>query len=295
MSCKRQKTDHKEFNIINKIIDKNIDYSNEVINNFIYSQYIYNESLESFIKNIKITISKLNYTAYIHFTNNIIRIISFNSPSFYYGKIKIFLSDSKDVNKYTIQYEYIDGCKSYMYKIYRWIHINLISNNLNTILIHNPQINENIYQINDQYIIILFDRLLSNNDSFVKSAIYDIANLIYNKSNHIKLIENNIIEILLQFIFDKYTNFNINWINIMNCTIIVYHLLCINNMMNLLEKNVELFPETIVMENGEENEKYLNIKDNIKNKLRIIISNNSNILLLKMFIDLCKNIYNKLQ
>ena len=244
------KKSYKPFPIIGNIVDYDSQYSNEYKDNTFISEYAYyDSSILSFMNKVKQIVNRLRFSTYEDIEHNELKILSFNPPllSFFHIKITtdnntlcnnyeykpINISDEKcsdnydKYDKYVIIFEFIEGNKNYLFNLYRWININLLQiyyDKINITYQYHPQIINNISIIEDIYIIILLDRLMSNNDLFIEDAIVNICKLMYNAINHELFIKNNVLEYLFEYILKKYDKFNEkNWQNIINSALVIYY------------------------------------------------------------------------
>jgi hypothetical protein len=313
---KKQKFDHKPFEIVTKLLDTNTQIVSIPNSRFFYSNYIfYDESIDIFIKKIKFTINKLRYTIYEDNDKTYFHILSFNIPKYSSFMIKVIKFDEltqniintpneilkkyKDkssddtvsndsisniltsgnltLNKYIYYIEFFDGCKNYTYNIFRWININLISKDINIIRFHYPQYINIVYQINDTNMIVLLDRFLSNNEIYIKKAIHDISYLINDKLSISKLIKHYSINMFIDFILDKYEDFDNNWTDIINVSISIHFILH-----NII---ISSYKDFYINKNEYE--------DKFKSILSININNDLNINL-KLFYIIFESMYKKL-
>jgi hypothetical protein len=95
----------------------------------------------------------------------------------------------------------------------------------------NPQIIEKTYNISDTNLIVLFDRLLSNDIMYIKTSITDISKIMYNNSIHDELIKHGIFQIYLDIICKYYDNFTKYWNYLLSIVTTLYYISIKNNLL----------------------------------------------------------------
>jgi len=237
--------------LVTKVSDYSVDYSNKYTSNILYSNiFNTNYSLSEIIMKVKKQLYKLIYTLMYDINDDQIYFLSFITPMYCSGIVKIIdynkmietsmtttatinttSTEITESNKYIIVFEYDNGSKNYMYRIFSWLLLFMSNNDDELSEYCNPQIIEKTYNISDTNLIVLFDRLLSNDIMYIKTSITDISKIMYNNSIHDELIKHGIFQIYLDIICKYYDNFTKYWNYLLSIVTTLYYISIKNNLL----------------------------------------------------------------